>query len=180
MIEKKPDILEKIQRETHIELKQRGRDFWGLCPFHEEKTPSFKVDPERQTFHCFGCSSHGDVITFIQKYKGLSFREALSYLGISNSRPIKPSPRELLKRKLTDEYRNWMRTYEDQLCTLYRGLQGAKNAVTSMLQVEAISCCYHGEPLWEHHLNIVQFGTKSEKLKLYEELIIYARNNNNH
>ncbi len=75
----KPDI-ETILRNEGIELKLKGKSLWGLCPFHSERTPSFKVDLERQSFYCFGCGSGGDVIAFIQKYKGLSFKESLRYL----------------------------------------------------------------------------------------------------
>lgn len=58
--------------ERYTELKQRGRDFWGCCPFHEEKTPSFKVDPKKQTWHCFGCGEGGDALDFIMKAEGLN------------------------------------------------------------------------------------------------------------
>ena len=64
-IKKRIDIAELAGRYT--ELKPRGRDLWGCCPFHEEKTPSFKVDPEKGTWHCFGCGEGGDVVDFALK-----------------------------------------------------------------------------------------------------------------
>jgi len=53
----------------------------GLCPFHDEKTPSFNVSPARQTFHCFGCGEGGDVISFLQKIDGLTFVESVERLA---------------------------------------------------------------------------------------------------
>ncbi len=64
-----------------VVLKKAGRHFKGLCPFHSEKSPSFIVSAERQSFKCFGCQEGGDVITFLQKYDGYSFYEALETLA---------------------------------------------------------------------------------------------------
>ncbi|MBN2309778.1 MAG: DNA primase, partial [Candidatus Hydrogenedentes bacterium] len=65
-----------------LELKRSGSSrFVALCPFHQEKTPSFSVSRERQMFHCFGCGKSGDVITFIREYEGLSFGEAVRKLA---------------------------------------------------------------------------------------------------
>jgi DNA primase len=64
-----------------IPLKKAGRNFKGLCPFHQEKTPSFMVSDEKQIFHCFGCGEGGDVFKFIMKYEGLTFAEAVQQLA---------------------------------------------------------------------------------------------------
>src|SRR5919112_283164 len=64
-----------------VALKRAGTILKGLCPFHGEKTPSFTVTPERDTWHCFGCGEHGDVFTFVMRRDGLDFREALSRLA---------------------------------------------------------------------------------------------------
>jgi DNA primase len=64
-----------------IPLKKAGRNFKGLCPFHNEKTPSFMVSDEKQIFHCFGCGEGGDIFTFVMKYEGLSFAEAVKNLA---------------------------------------------------------------------------------------------------
>ena len=76
----KPDIKLIIEQEG-IELK-RGK---ALCPFHSERTPSFMVNRNKQTFHCWGCGEHGDVISFIMKLKGISFEDALIYVGIKKA-----------------------------------------------------------------------------------------------
>jgi len=64
-----------------VVLKRAGTIFKGLCPFHAEKTPSFIVTPERETWHCFGCGEHGDIFTFAMRRDGLDFREALARLA---------------------------------------------------------------------------------------------------
>ena len=64
-----------------VALKRAGTVLKGLCPFHAEKTPSFMVTPDRETWHCFGCGEHGDIFTFLMRRDGLDFREALSRLA---------------------------------------------------------------------------------------------------
>ncbi len=64
-----------------VTLKRAGTVHKGLCPFHAEKTPSFIVTPERETWHCFGCGEHGDIFTFVMRRDGLDFREALERLA---------------------------------------------------------------------------------------------------
>ncbi|MGQ0607415.1 MAG: DNA primase [Chloroflexota bacterium] len=64
-----------------VSLKRAGTVYKGLCPFHAEKTPSFIVTPDRETWHCFGCGEHGDIFTFLMRRDGLDFREALARLA---------------------------------------------------------------------------------------------------
>ena len=73
------DIVSLIGR--YVELKKAGRNHKGRCPFHEEKTPSFNVNSERQIFHCFGCQVGGNAINFLMRHEGLSFPEAVRNLG---------------------------------------------------------------------------------------------------
>ena len=73
------DIIEVVS--SHVELKQRGRNFFGLCPFHSEKTPSFSVAPDKQIYHCFGCGAGGNVFSFIVEHEKISFIEAVKQLG---------------------------------------------------------------------------------------------------
>jgi len=73
------DIVEIISQYVH--LKRSGRNYFGLCPFHNEKSPSFSVSPDKQIFHCFGCGVGGNVITFISKIEGLGFKEAVENLA---------------------------------------------------------------------------------------------------
>ncbi|MFB3895258.1 MAG: DNA primase [bacterium] len=80
------DILDIISE--YVSLKPSGRNHKGLCPFHNEKTPSFMVHREKQIFHCFGCGIGGNVITFIQKQNNLSFNQAVRYLAERAGIPI--------------------------------------------------------------------------------------------
>jgi len=73
------DIVALVGR--YVELKQAGRNWKGLCPFHEEKTPSFNVNPDRGIFHCFGCQKGGNAITFLVEYENLTFPEAVRSLA---------------------------------------------------------------------------------------------------
>ena len=79
-IRTRSDIVEVIS-ECGIVLRPAGRDYKGLCPFHEEKTPSFTVSPQKQMFYCFGCQTGGNVISFVQKHEGKDFKETLEWLA---------------------------------------------------------------------------------------------------
>lgn len=73
------DIVDIISQ--YVILKRSGRNFFGLCPFHKEKTPSFSVSPDKQIFHCFGCGTGGNVIHFISKIENVDFKESLEILA---------------------------------------------------------------------------------------------------
>ena len=66
---------------SYVRTKRRGRTSVGLCPFHGEKTPSFTVYPETESFYCFGCGAGGDVITFIKKIENLDYIDAVRFLA---------------------------------------------------------------------------------------------------
>lgn len=90
------DLLEEIRNRCdvvdiiseYVHLKPAGKGFKGLCPFHEEKTPSFMVSPEKQLFHCFGCGEGGNVFNFLMKYEKLSFFEAVKMLAQKSGVPL--------------------------------------------------------------------------------------------
>ena len=83
------DILQRIRDATdivdliseHVQLVKKGRNYSGLCPFHDEKTPSFSVDPDRQFYHCFGCGVGGNAFKFIQEIDRVTFVEAVKFLA---------------------------------------------------------------------------------------------------
>jgi DNA primase len=64
-----------------VTLQRAGHQFKGCCPFHEEKTPSFMVSDDKQSYHCFGCGAHGDVIDFVMRYDNLGFADAVAQLA---------------------------------------------------------------------------------------------------
>lgn len=78
-IRNRNDIVDIISQ--YVVLKRSGRNFFGLCPFHKEKSPSFSVSPDKQIFHCFGCGVGGNVFHFISKIENMSFRDALETLA---------------------------------------------------------------------------------------------------
>ncbi|MEG1895906.1 MAG: DNA primase, partial [Oscillospiraceae bacterium] len=73
------DVIDVVS--AHVQLKRNGRIYKGLCPFHSERTPSFTVYPETQSYYCFGCGAGGDVITFIKDIDGLTYIEAIKQLA---------------------------------------------------------------------------------------------------
>ena len=75
----KNDIVEVISQ--YVKLQRRGSSYFGLCPFHNEKSPSFSVSPAKQMYYCFGCGAGGNVFTFIMEYENFTFVEALQYLA---------------------------------------------------------------------------------------------------
>src|SRR5690242_13831133 len=78
-IKAKVDVVEEVS--LVVALRKSGKSLQGLCPFHNERTPSFYVFPESQTWRCVGCNEGGDVFTFVEKQQGIDFREALHYLA---------------------------------------------------------------------------------------------------
>lgn len=98
------DIVDIISQYVH--LKRSGRNYFGLCPFHNEKSPSFSVSPEKQIFHCFGCGVGGNVFTFLTKIEGINFVEAIQMLAdraniqLPTLENNQDSAREILKAKV--------------------------------------------------------------------------------
>jgi DNA primase len=76
---RRTDIVQLVGR--RVKLMRKGRTFWGLCPFHKEKSPSFKVDTERRNYKCFGCGAGGSAYKWLMEAEGLSFREAVERLA---------------------------------------------------------------------------------------------------
>jgi len=98
------DLTEIIGR--HVALSRRGKNFVGLCPFHQEKTPSFNVIPDKGIFHCFGCETGGDVFKFLMLLEGLSFVEAVRELagpaGVTiEDREMTPAERRAIRERAT-------------------------------------------------------------------------------
>lgn len=130
------DIVDIISQYVH--LKRSGRNFFGLCPFHNEKSPSFSVSPDKQIFHCFGCGVGGNVFTFLTKIEGINFIEAVQTLA---------------------ERANI------QLPTLENNADTAKEALKAkVMKVNEFAANYYHENLYRPESKIAQEYIKNRKL----------------
>ncbi len=147
----KSDIVEVIQ--SRLPLTRRGNNYLALCPFHQEKTPSFTVNKTNQFYYCFGCSANGNVIGFLMDVDHLPFREAVTYLanqlGLQiPSTDAEPSPNQLfypLLEKAAQFYQRNIRQYPNAIDYLKsRGLSG---------QIAKTFAIGYASPQWEqlHH-----------------------------
>ncbi|WP_296699222.1 DNA primase [Thiocapsa sp. UBA6158] len=124
---------------TRIQLRKAGKDYQARCPFHDEKTPSFTVSPDKQFYHCFGCGAHGTAIGFLMEYDRLDFREAIDELarraglevpGATETGPAGPDhgPLYALHEQAAALYREQLRVHPDARCAVdylkERGLTG--------------------------------------------------------
>ncbi len=145
LVKSKIDIVEIIGE--RVILKKAGRHFKGLCPFHSEKSPSFIVSAERQSFKCFGCQESGDVLTFMQKYDGYSFLEALEVLakrvGVTLE-SYRPTSQDSYKKKLL-EIMSLSTEYYHYLLTKHQSGEEARQYLKSRgINSDAISQFYLG------------------------------------
>ena len=94
--------LRAVVESGGVALKRKGTNWVGFCPFHDEKTPSFTVNPKTNLWHCFGCGAGGDAIGFLTKKEGLGFREALARLKGANGKGSAAPPPAPKARTTTD------------------------------------------------------------------------------
>ena len=80
------DIVDVVSQ--YVQLKKSGANYFGLCPFHNEKTGSFSVSPDKQIFHCFGCGASGDVVKFVQEIESTDFMGAVRILAARVKFPV--------------------------------------------------------------------------------------------
>jgi len=100
-----PNIVEIIGQ--HVELRKVGREYFGLCPLHDDRRPSLRVNAEKQVWYCDPCGTGGDIIRFIELAERVSFKDALSILGIGDEREYRPSITQA-KRKAASIAAAWM------------------------------------------------------------------------
>jgi DNA primase len=117
------DMVEVVS--AHTDLRQRGKDWWGLCPFHDESTPSFKVNPLDKLYYCFGCEASGDVFSFIEEKEGLSFPEAVESVaeryGVELEREAEDPRAEAARRRKARLYELLDRTSQFYVKYLWEG-----------------------------------------------------------
>src|SRR3954454_10314452 len=113
------DIVDVISR--YVQLKKGGANFLGLCPFHNEKTPSFTVSPAKQFYHCFGCGVHGNAVGFLMAYSTLGYIDAVKELAASVGMPVPderpPTPEQAARKERETDLYGLM----DKAMDFYRG-----------------------------------------------------------
>lgn len=118
-IRERSDIVEVIS--SYLPLKRSGANYQGLCPFHQEKSPSFNVNAPRQIFHCFGCGEGGNVFTFVMRMEGLTFPEAVKRLGEKAGITVEESPVTPADRQRRDQ-RELLLRINEAACIFYHRL----------------------------------------------------------
>ena len=114
------DIVDVVS--GYVALQRKGGNLFGLCPFHNEKTPSFSVSPDKQIYHCFGCKKGGGVINFIMEIENLTFPEAVRFLAKRANLPVPEDDgpqdgADRLRRRVLELNRDAARWYYDLLCS---------------------------------------------------------------
>lgn len=123
------DVVDVVGR--YVQLKKSGANYTGLCPFHNEKSPSFTVSPTKQFYHCFGCGEHGSAITFVMQYSGLSFVDAVKDLA-QNAGMVVPEEKHILPEQREQQKKESMALSQvmTMACDFYRSqLRAASNAI---------------------------------------------------
>lgn len=118
-IRERSDIVEVIS--SYLPLKRSGANYQGLCPFHQEKSPSFNVNAPRQIFHCFGCGEGGNVFTFVMRMEGLTFPEAVKRLGEKAGITVEETPVTPADRQRRDQ-RELLLRINEAACVFYHRL----------------------------------------------------------
>ena len=132
------DIIDVISQYVH--LKRSGRNYFGLCPFHNEKSPSFSVSPDKQIFHCFGCGVGGNVFTFLMKIEGINFIEAVQMLAEKSQiqLPTLANSGDSAKEELkAQDLLEGIKKQKEQIKSLKS--QSTTKATTQNLQIEDIN-----------------------------------------
>ena len=123
------DIVDVISES--VILKKSGRNFFGLCPFHAEKTPSFSVNASKQIFHCFGCSAGGNVLSYIMKYHGITFPEAAKMIARKYNITIETKEIDPAKRRQLNLTENLFRLNKTIMEVYFDGLKNLKTGEIS-------------------------------------------------
>lgn len=167
------DIVEVIKSDG-IELRWNGKNWFGCCPFHDEKTASFSVSPQKQIFHCFGCGIGGDVIEYVQKRNNVDFKGALKILGLfkqklTRSERMKISKQKEIsqkRREKKERFETWCLWYLDELIGKRDTLKEASKALTHE-NFDKYCGILSGLGQIENEIDIMCFGERSDIIKLY-------------
>ncbi|MBM4290629.1 MAG: DNA primase, partial [Deltaproteobacteria bacterium] len=141
IIKDRADILAVVGSE--VRLKRAGGLYQGLCPFHQEKTPSFTVNPTQSTYHCFGCGEHGDSLKFLQKHRSLSFPDAVRALaalvGVEIVEERRGTPEQQRERKARQDRDTHLAELHAALVAHYRTALARSPQAQSYLKERGVS-----------------------------------------
>lgn len=162
MLNLKEEILLSSEISKYIKLKKSGNLFWGLCPFHHEKTPSFAVNDQKAFFHCFGCGQHGDIFSFTMKHCGLSFKETITKLCKENNLVIPKISENNQKNLYVEIMQQTLQIYEQNLQNNSEALDYLKNRGISSQLIEKFQLGFAEENID----SILKLGFDIDSLKI--------------
>ena len=117
------DIVDVVSQ--YVQLTKKGGNLFGLCPFHNEKTPSFSVSPDKQIYHCFGCGKGGGVVSFIMSIENLSFPDAVRFLADKNGMTV---PEESADQEIPRQRKRMLELNREAARWFYACLNGPGGA----------------------------------------------------
>jgi len=165
-----PQSLESVVRASGIELRNSGSGrLIGLCPFHNEKSPSFTVYPNER-YHCFGCKESGDTIDFVRKHWGLSFYQAVDFIGFKKRDSWQQSRSDFLRERRERLKKSWRQS--DLTWTIGTLIRCGHKALTALTPDNFDEHCIIIEELekWKRWHDILVFGSSDDKRALLKEL----------
>lgn len=166
----KPSPLQIAQREGFT-VKRSGKAYRANCFRHADKTPSLFIYDDH--VHCYGCGFHADSIALVMELHGLSFKEALAYLGLSDSTPTlnrTQLQRAAENKTLVSSFHEDCKRIANNLYDLLRRLDRLKMKAQSIAGVERLAFWYHKEPIYEHWISILEGDDNQAKYELWREV----------
>lgn len=152
------EILDVVS--DYVELRRRGRNYFGLCPFHPEKTPSFSVAPDKQIYHCFGCGAGGNAISFLMEYEKISFIDSLKALAERYSIEL-----SLIRDEGSDKFFSQLYEVHNQAVSFFKKnldsvggkkiLKYLKSRGLDSNTIESFDIGYAGDG-WDHLLSVIK------------------------
>ncbi|MEG3639964.1 DNA primase [Magnetococcus sp. PR-3] len=178
-LKERVDIIDVVERQ--LPLKKRGRNWLGLCPFHQEKTPSFNVNQEKGYYKCFGCGASGDAIKFLQQTRGMPFEEAIRELAAQSGLPLPERSKETPAQAQARDKRGKLRSLLEETKRFFQGQLKAPNGRMAReylhrrgLTAETISSYELGfaPPGWRNLLDFFGGGDAAVEIMLDAGLLI--------
>jgi DNA primase catalytic core len=181
-IKNKIDIL-RVVEESNLQLRKRGRNYIGLCPFHNERTPSFSVNPQKNIFKCFGCEVGGDQINLYARLHGIENRQAVSELakrlGLGNMQLTNEQQIEISKQQkdieLENAFAGKLKVFFDFLCSLKNSMVAEAKTYKCIEQLEQdylLIAYYHEEANIRDLLEGLHMGI-FEEIDIYQQISVY-------